>query len=130
MRILLADDDFISRKIMGANLSAYGQCDIAADGEEVLAAVKNVLDAGSKYDLICLDILMPKMNGQDALVEIRKMEKAHGRPLGHGAKVLMISSLSDKGHIMDAFNEQCDGYLVKPVSVDMIRQKLKELELI
>ena len=61
MRVLIAEDDFASRKFLYKFLSNYGECDMTIDGEETLEAFSMAYDEGMPYDLICLDIMMSKM---------------------------------------------------------------------
>ena len=60
MKILIVDDDFTSRKILLKYLAEYGQCDVAVDGEEAVEVFKLALNEWEAYDLVCLDIMMPK----------------------------------------------------------------------
>jgi two-component system chemotaxis response regulator CheY len=130
MKILMAEDDFTSRKILQIILEKYGEVDIAADGAEAVKAVKYALAENEPYDFICLDIMMPKKSGQKTLKEIRKIEKEQGIMEGDGAKVIMTTALDDSSNVIAAFREQADGYLVKPITATAINNKLKELELI
>lgn len=130
MRILIVEDDFISRKVLSAYLSEFGDCDMAVDGVEAVEAVKNALNDGDNYDLICLDIMMPNMNGKEALTHIRTLEEKKGIMIGRGSKVIMTTALSDNKSIIDAFHCECDSYLIKPINKQAVRDKLIELELI
>ena len=75
MKILIIEDDFASRKILASILSSYGKCDLAVDGIEGLKAVSQAYRNNEPYDFICLDIMMPKLDGQETLKIIREMEK-------------------------------------------------------
>lgn len=75
MKILLAEDDFASRKFMTNYLEKYGDCDITVDGEEAVDAFLMALEDGEPYDLICLDVMMPVLDGYQALKAIRDIEK-------------------------------------------------------
>ena len=70
MRILIAEDDFASRKFMLKFLSKFGECDITVDGMEAVDAYLMALDADTPYDLVCLDIMMPALDGYQALKAI------------------------------------------------------------
>lgn len=75
MRILIAEDDFACRKFLYKFLSLYGDCDITIDGIEAIDAYMIALDEEKPYDLICLDIMMPKMDGKKVLKAIRDIER-------------------------------------------------------
>lgn len=68
MKILLAEDDFVTRKFMVGFLSKYGECDVTVDGMEAVDAFMMALEDGEPYDLVCLDIMMPVMDGYQALM--------------------------------------------------------------
>lgn len=114
MRILVVEDDFTSRRVLTRILEPYGNCDVAIDGEEAVEAVRLALEGEGNYELICLDIMMPKMDGQAALKQIRALEDTHGILLGEGAKIIITSALHDSKNVMEAFRSQGDGYIVKP----------------
>lgn len=126
MRTLIVEDDFTSRFLLQELLRGYGCCHVAVNGREAVEAVKAALRRGEPYDLICLDIMMPEVDGQQALREIRALEEGAGSASGYNVKIIMTTGLSDKVNVMQAFREQCDGYLVKPIDrrklVDYLRQ--------
>lgn len=130
MKILIAEDDFVSRKVLLGHLSQYGSCDVAIDGIEAVQAITSAIEAQTPYDLVFLDIMMPNMDGQEALTRIRNVEEAHGISLGDGAKVVMSTALSDAHNVLKAFNGQCEAYIVKPVTREKILNQLIELELL
>ena len=130
MKILIVDDDFTSRKILLKYLSECGQCDIAVNGKEAVEVFKGALEENESYDLICLDIMMPEMNGQEVLKEIRQFEKQKEIYDLDGVKVIMTSALDDSDNIKTAFREQCEGYLVKPIDKQKLIQKMESLDLI
>ena len=74
MRILIAEDDYASRKFLSQFLSDYGDVDVTIDGAEAVMAFQMALDGEEYYDLVCLDIMMPHKDGQEVLAEIRQME--------------------------------------------------------
>jgi two-component system chemotaxis response regulator CheY len=130
MKILIVDDDFTSRRILLKYLSEYGTCDVAVDGKEAVEAFKMALDEDDSYDLVFLDIMMPELNGQEALKQIRQIEIQNGKFDLDGAKVIMTTSMDDAENIKTAFREQCEGYIVKPVDKVKLISKLTKLELI
>jgi len=115
MQILVVEDDFISRRLLCRYLEPYGDCDVAINGTEAVEAVRSALEADAYYDLICLDIMMPGMGGQEALAKIRELEDKKGLSVGMGAKVVMTTALEDHENIRQAFSSSADGYVVKPI---------------
>lgn len=130
MRILVTEDDFTSRRVMTGYLARFGAVDVAVDGQEAVDAVRLALADGQPYRLICLDIMMPNLNGQDALTVIRELESEHGVLPGDGARVIMTTALSDPRNILRAFNAQAEAYLVKPVTREKLYKQLLDLGLV
>ena len=130
MKCLIVEDDFTSRKMLQIYLSDYGDCFIAVTGQEAIDAVREALEQNKPYDLICLDIMMPGMNGQETLQAIRQMEAQH-REYGHkGSKVIMTTVLSDPEHVIGSFKIGCESYIVKPIKKDRLMGELEKLGLI
>lgn len=130
MQILVVEDDFTSRRVLSRILESYGCCDVAIDGEEAVEAVRLALEAENHYDLICLDIMMPKLDGQAALKQIRSLEAASGIDRGNGAKIIITSALHDSNNVMEAFRSACDGYIVKPYDKGKVTAEMEQLGLI
>lgn len=130
MRILIAEDDSISRYALQKLLTPYGNCHSVATGKLAVEAFQKSLESDTAYDLVCLDILMPELDGHGALREMRTFEEAKGIRFGYGAKIIMVSALGDMKNVMNAYHGLCDGYLAKPISRNSVVQVLKELKLI
>jgi two-component system chemotaxis response regulator CheY len=130
MRMLIVDDDFTSRVLLREALKAFGTPDIAVNGTEAIAAARRAIEAGQPYDLICLDIMMPDIDGQAVLKHIRAMEEAAGIGRTERSKIVMTTALGDEGNVMRAIRSQCDGYLVKPYSKAGLLDHLRRFGLI
>ena len=130
MKILIVEDDFTNRMFLQEVLKSYGSTHIAVNGKEAVAAVRAAMSSGEPYNLICLDIMMPEMDGQQALRQIRALEKAEGTISSNGAKIVMTTARDDVKTVVAAFRELCDGYLVKPIDQTRLVGLLKELKLI
>ncbi len=127
MKILIVEDDFTIRKLMQVYLKAHADCDIAVNGKEAVQAFCDALDAGQPYDLVCLDVSMPEMDGQEALREIRTFEENKKIAVGDGVKVIMTTAFGDKGNILNAFKSGCEAYLVKPVSREKLYAEIEKM---
>ena len=131
MKTLIVEDDFISRRILAQMLAPYGDCDIAINGKEALLAFKLGLDEAAPYDLVCMDIMMPHMNGQEALRHIRSLEKERGIAEALGVKVVMTSAREDPRDVVEAmFQGGATVYIVKPIGKQKLLQELRGLRLI
>ena len=130
MRILLAEDDFVTRKFMTNFLSKYGECDVTVDGMEAVDAFMMAMEDGEPYDLVCLDIKMPVMDGYQALVGIRNIEKERNIPEDKMAKVIMATALNEEKNVKMAFDLGCTIYSGKPIDQDRFEQALKKLGMI
>ena len=130
MKSLIVEDDFSSRLLLQHFLAPYGEINFAANGLEAIEAFKMSLKEKIPYDLICLDIQMPEMDGRMALKLIRDIEESSGILYGDGVKVIMTTSLSDKDVILHAFREACDAYIIKPVEKTKLLNQLKLFSLI
>lgn len=111
-RILICEEGFGSRKILARILSDVGEVDVAINGREALDAVRSARESGEPYDIITLDLMMPEMDGQEALRRIRELEE---RDHTERATILITTATNDPQAVCAAFREQCDGYLIKPV---------------
>jgi len=129
MRILVVEDDFISRRLLNRYLESYGECDVAINGNEALAAVRNALDAGKNYDLICLDIMMPGIDGHETLEQIRAMEAKRNLGPGKGSRVIMTTALEDEASVKQAYEASADGYITKPIDRNRFVAELEKLGL-
>jgi two-component system chemotaxis response regulator CheY len=130
MRILIVEDDLTSRLLLKKMLEAFGSCDVAVNGKEAVEACRLAQASGETYALVCLDIMMPEMDGQAALKAIRAQEEAAACPPSRAAKIVMTTALRDIENVTAAYRELCDGYLVKPIARDKLVGLLKDLDVI
>lgn len=130
MKTLIVEDDFTSRLLLQRILEEHTEVHIAVDGEEAVTAFKAAVDSGEPYDLVCMDIMMPKKDGQTALREMRGIEERKGILGLDAAKVIMITALSDSGNVMKSFVSQCEAYIVKPLDRSKILKELGTLGLL
>ena len=131
MKCLIVEDDFISRRIMKELLSPYFESDVAVNGEEGVASFRLAHDGKRPYDLICMDIMMPGIDGAEALKRIRQMEKELDVPPGLEVKVIMTTALDDPKTVIDTFYKGgATSYLVKPISKQRLVRELRTFGLI
>ena len=127
MRILIVDDNFPNRYFMDKILNKYGKCDVVVNGQEAFEAFQLATNEGIPYDLICLDLNMPGMDGHEALALIRQHEKSFGIVGLDTVKVIITSALDDVANIRKAFVGQCEEYLVKPIDAQKLIETMERL---
>lgn len=130
MRILIAEDDMISRKFLSKFLSKYGECDLTVDGLEALDAFLLSLKDNNPYDLICLDIMMPKVDGVKVLKTIRQLERQNGVLSEEHAKVIMVTALGETNYVQQSFELGCDAYAAKPIDIEQLVKVMEKLGLV
>ncbi|MEG0962320.1 MAG: response regulator [Lachnospiraceae bacterium] len=129
MKILLAEDDYASRKFMTNYLSKYGECDITVDGEEAIDAYLMGLEEEAPYDLICLDVMMPVLDGYQVLKAIRDIEKERNILGDQIVKIIMTTALNEERNVKKAFEIGCTVYCGKPIDLEKFEKILLKLGL-
>ncbi|MBF0446758.1 MAG: response regulator [Magnetococcales bacterium] len=131
MNILIADDELASRRLLEGILSPVGSCQVVENGREAVDQVVSFFEQGKRFDLICLDIMMPEMNGQEALSAIRKFEKENGVIPQDESVIIMITALSSLQTVVESFEGGgCSAYLTKPVTKKALLEKLQNYGLV
>ncbi len=130
MKTLIVEDDAISRLLLQEILKRYGTAHAATNGKEAIEAVRSAMDNDEPFDLVCLDIMMPVMDGREALKEIRNLEESRGITSSRGAKIIMTTALDQLKEVSQAFQGLCDAYLVKPIQKAELLANLQEFQLI
>jgi two-component system chemotaxis response regulator CheY len=130
MKVLVVDDDLTCRILLREMLKILGTVQLAVNGHDAVKAVSSALQDGEPFDLICLDIMMPEMDGHETLRQIRALEWEWSVNSPVRAKIIMTSALSDLGNVRQASREECDAYLVKPLHKARVLEQLEALGLI
>lgn len=125
MKILVVDDELVSRKKMQKILKSLGECEAAEDGRSAVDACRNAWDSSSPFELVILDILMPGMDGTEVLQALRKMEDERATPKDRRAKIFMATSQSDKETILACVQAGCDDFIAKPFNYDTVVGKVR-----
>jgi two-component system, chemotaxis family, chemotaxis protein CheY len=128
MKILIVEDDFASRLLIQDLLRGFGEIHTVVNGNEAVEAVRHAIEGAEPYDLICLDIMMPGKDGQQALREIRALEAEKGF-VNDGSKIIMMTALSDLKSVSTAYSGLCDAYLTKPLAREKLMETLNRLAL-
>jgi len=130
MKLLIAEDDLASRRFLSKFLAQYGEVDLVVDGLEALDAYLMAIKEKAPYDLICLDIMMPKVDGVKVLKAIRDFEAKQGVVVEQRVKVIMTTALAETDHVNQAFEIGCEAYAAKPIDTNKLLEVIRKLGLI
>lgn len=130
MKILIAEDDNLSRTFLTEFLQEYGQCDTAANGMETIDKYLEAFKQGEPYDMMCLDIMMPKVDGLMVLKLIRELESQQKVDAEKQAKIIMMTAIADMEYVDQAFELGCDAYASKPIEIAQVQEVMQDLGLI
>lgn len=130
-RVLIVDDSRYQRYLIVQALEGLFAPDQAADGREAVTLYAAALEAGAPYDLVVMDILMPVLNGHEALASIRRLEAERGVADSARVPAVMLSSLDDPGNMLRAqFESGAQAYVTKPFTPATLHEALISLGLL
>jgi len=127
MKVLIADDEKVSRIKLKLIMQNFGECESVDNGKDAVAMFHNAHQQGTPFCLIMLDLDMPGLDGLQVLSEIISAETKLGVPKTQKAKVLMVSSSTDKDLVLRCIQSGCDDYIAKPFGINTVGKKLSKL---
>lgn len=127
MKILVAEDDFLARKILFKALQAYGECDLACNGAEAWVAFRAAHQEGSSYDLILLDVMMPELEGTDVLHRIRDFEECMGLFHMDRARIVIATGSGEEACGREGWKDRTEGLILKPYTPLSVRSDLRRM---
>ena len=130
MRILIVDDEIVSRTKMDTLMRSFGECRTAENGRQAIALLEEAVSDGQAFDLVTLDINMPDMQGPEVLQHIRALETNRHIPENKRSCVVMVTSQSDKANVLSCIGAGCNDYITKPFNIQIIRAKMDKLGLL
>ena len=131
LRALIIDDDPVTKRFLAEILSPFAACELAANGREGLDAFARALGAGRPYDVIFIDVMMPAMDGHQALEAMRHLEHEQHVGPADAAKVIMVSAVDDSRNVYRAFFQgQALSFLPKPFTSDAVLAELRKFDII
>jgi PAS domain S-box-containing protein len=118
LRILLAEDNPVNQKVVQRILERFGcQADVAGNGFEVLEMLEQV-----QYDVVLMDVQMPKMDGLEATQRLRSNPRHARRPY-----VIALTANAMQGDREQCFDAGMDAYISKPVQVEDLMAALHDV---
>jgi two-component system, chemotaxis family, chemotaxis protein CheY len=124
MNFLVIEDEMTALIKMKAMLGAYGEGTGVTNGYQALEQCAAAIKKGTPFNLITIDIGLPKVNGLKILQAINKLENDHDVP---ASKKIMVTASGTKDNILKAASGGCNGFFVKPVRKDALDEKMAAL---
>ncbi|MDE5966743.1 MAG: response regulator [Lachnospiraceae bacterium] len=129
MKILIAEDDLANIKFLSKLLGRHGDVTVAEDGIKAVDIFVSALNDGVPYDLVCMDIMMPKLDGYKALQNIRDAELKAGLRKYERSKVIMTSAL-DEAAASEKVCQDYDAYMCKPIDIHDFERIIRNIGLL
>lgn len=130
MKILVAEDDEANRKFLSKLLKKYGEVTVVMDGFQAVKKYMEALDEKNPYHLVCLDVMMPRIDGYKALDAIRDLESKNALTPQERAKIIMISALDEGGFDEELAGNKYDCYMSKPIDILQFEMNIKRMGLL
>ena len=129
MKILIVDDELVSRKKMVKLMENFGMCIEAETGADALTQFLYAYEKKTPFELITLDIGLPDITGTELLLKLRDEECKNKIDAQQRTKIIMVTAHSDKERIIASLQAGCDDYVIKPFDQTTIGKKLHKLGL-
>jgi two-component system chemotaxis response regulator CheY len=131
LKTLIVEDEPVSSQILEKMMARHGATDVVANGQEAIDRFLLAHESQSPYDLILMDIMMPEVNGLQAVLTIREKEAAMKISVPQRVKVIMTTALDDPRTVIKALYESdANSYLNKPIRLQKLEDELRLLKLI
>ena len=118
-RILVVEDNAVNAEIMGEFLKMSGiSVEYAKDGKEAVSAITSAEDG--KYDLIFMDVKMPRMNGYEATREIRSMNRTYAKEV----PIIAVTANAFSEDVKDAIDSGMTSHIIKPIEYHKLYEVL------
>ncbi len=127
MRVLIADDDFVNRKFLEKMLSEYGEVVAVDNGMSAVEEAVKAIEERNLFDVICLDIMMTRLDGYKTLEAIRDAEHKYEVSQKERSKVIMISALDEVALDSIQVCDDYDAYICKPIVMDKFEALLSKM---
>lgn len=128
MRSLIAEDDATNRFLLKTYLSKFGSCATVSNGQEAIGVFKSAYRERQGFDLVCMDLHMPVLDGHDTIRFIRQFEAEQG--VLTAVRILVTTTLTDMDNITQALLGKCNAYLMKPIDLGTLHSQLQVLGLL
>jgi CheY-like chemotaxis protein len=119
LKVLVAEDNIINQRLVVGMLTQLGHTGMVVnDGAKALKCLSKM-----KVDVVLMDVMMPNMDGLEALAAIRELEASQG---GH-VPIIMATSHDEPGDAARYKRAGADGYLSKPLEIERLQSEISRV---
>ena len=116
LKVLVAEDNTINQRLVIAMLTTLGHTGVVVgDGEKALKCASSL-----RFDVVLMDVMMPNMDGLEALALLRSQEQSQGGYL----PVIMATAHVEPGIDTKFKAAGADGYVAKPIGIDQLQAEI------
>jgi len=128
LKVLIVEDDLLSAELLENQLEQYGfMVHKASNGSESVEMFRKEFRSKTPYDLIFMDIIMPGIDGLEAVKKIREFEGQNSVPLENETKIIMATAEGDKKIILKSILQgRITGYLTKPIDLEQLNELIQK----
>jgi CheY-like chemotaxis protein len=126
-RILIVEDDPVTRALLKFTLERCGFCEECANGKDAIKLINKSIKESKHFHLICLDLMMEEIDGREVLRTLRLIEESNNAPRSN---VLIITGNKDRDSILGSFNDGCEAYVTKPIELKLLKEELRKIGLL
>ena len=130
MKILIVDDNETARRLLQLYLAEYGALITVNNGSKAIEAFSQAMDTNERFDLICLDYVMPEMSGIEVVKVIRGLEHKHGISQNDHVRIIMTSAVDQQSDILKAYANGCDSYMIRPDRKERLIKEMRNFGLL
>ena len=130
MKILIADDNEAARRLLQLYLAGYGSLVTVNNGIKAIGAFSQAVDTNERFDLVCMDYVMPGIDGIEAIKAIRSIEQEHGISQKDRVRIIMSSAVDQESDIMKAYANGCDSYMIRPDKKERFQKEIQSFGLL
>lgn len=126
-RCLVVDDDLGTLKVLEKNLAPFFSCQLESQPETAFEKFKLALENGKPFDLVCLDVKMPRVDGIELLQAFRELESGLAKVGDDATPVFMVSGVTEIDEVCNSLSSGCTVYLTKPIDSSKLENHVKRL---
>lgn len=127
MKVLIVEDDLSNSVYLEKLLPEGTESVRAADGAQAIELFTASLESGARFDVVFVDLLLPKMDGHEVLCSIREYEEEKNIEGDDATALVVVTSVDSPDSLSFAKLAGCVDYLQKPIAKQAVTDVLQRI---